>query len=342
MERTNAETLQLWQSVDRLIDAAQDIDGLVAHGVAPIAAWRWRERGMPVPPAIEDAARRSAFAHLCAPSLLGTIRDLIDGPIILLKGLESARLYPDPLLRPFGDIDLLVHDVATAERRLLNAGFAYAGNVAHRIPGHHHDTPLRKPGLPVAIELHHAPGWLTWMTPPTNADLFTHAIPSSAGIEGVHALPPAPFALFLAAHAWRHGPGTSLLHLIDIALARRQANSQALQALAQDWGMQKLWHATNTLIDAFLSDPPTTLTRLQRLWSRHLTDLRERTVLETYLALWSRGAAAPSTRTAAHTILTDIRVSFTVHDWQDRRLKTRRIASALRRARQPRSSLLTR
>lgn len=77
-----------------------------------------------------DALRRDAVhAHLSRIALVRRAARALDAtglPWVALKGLTVAvRLYPDPTLRPSGDLDVLVRpaDRENAERALVAAGF---------------------------------------------------------------------------------------------------------------------------------------------------------------------------------------------------------------------------
>jgi hypothetical protein len=233
----------------------------------------------------------------------------VDGPILVLKGPEVAAHYPFPALRPYGDLDLLVEDVAAAEGALVEAGFTLSGSEESVIPGYIHDRPLRYEHLPLAIELHRSPGWLSWMTPPSNAELFAMAVPSATGVHGITTMPVAAHALFLAVHSWRHGPYHSLLHLVDIDLMRRNATEPEIGALAAEWGMSNLWSRTTVTIDWLLYDAPPP-GHLDRYWTRHLTKWRPRTTREYYLATRTKGIAAEHVPAKARAIGSDIWDSF--------------------------------
>ena len=60
--------------------------------------------------------------NVLAKTVVERVRDIIDEPIVLFKGPEAALVYPNPRLRPFEDVDVLVRDAEDAHRRLLEAG----------------------------------------------------------------------------------------------------------------------------------------------------------------------------------------------------------------------------
>ena len=118
----------IWTAVERLADRAASIDDLRAHRIHLIAARRLRALGRPVPAALANEMRASAACALTVPLLLRRVRAALDGPLVVIKGPEAAAHYPDPVLRPYGDIDLLVRDAAASQRALLAAGFFPIGD----------------------------------------------------------------------------------------------------------------------------------------------------------------------------------------------------------------------
>jgi hypothetical protein len=332
---SNRGLAQLWGGIDRILERNRDPAGLLIHGLGPIAAWRLWERGEAVPDALARQARNAAFVSMAAPSLLRTVREILDGPVILLKGAEVATYYPTPILRPYGDIDLLVPDLDDAEQRLRRAGFQAIGPEDHLIPGHHHDRPLRLPGTSLPIELHRDPGWLSWATPPSPSELFARAVPSRTDVDGILALPALDHLMLLASHSWRHGPFHTYLQLVDIAILASEVDAETALKTARSWGLEEVWCSTLAAIDVLIHGNQDFDRRIHRLWSRHLAALRERNLLEHYLSQWSRGIAAPTTRGKVSTMTADFRFAFGTRPWQTRQQKLRRIALALRRSRLP-------
>jgi hypothetical protein len=327
----------LWSALDRIIAAAPDANSLRLHGLGPIAAWRMRQRGEAVPPDIERLAMGAAYASVTATPLLQKVVDILQEPVLVLKGPEVARLYPERTLRTYGDLDLLVADLPSAERRLIEAGF-FELMPGKKIEGHHHDSPLGLGSMALKIELHRDPGWLRWLTPPADRELFQTAVPSVTGVANTYALPDEQLALYLASHAWRHGPYTSLVHLIDIELVRQRTDPERLQELARLWGIEKVWASLCEMIDwAIYQLGESTPAAVHRWWARHLEATRERNLLEFYLASWGRGLAAPTMPEQIGTIIHDVRFSFSVHSWQNRRQKFGRIVLGVRRLATPAS-----
>jgi hypothetical protein len=310
----------VWDTVDRLIDAAPDVAALRAHKLQLLAARRWREQGATVPDEVAADERRAVMVALVAPALLARAASAAGAPVVLLKGPEAAARYPDPRLRGYIDLDLLVADVAEARRRLLAAGFEegedppWASRTrnerADPFANKHHARPVYWPGIPVKIELHHWPNWPRWLTPPSARELLSAAVPSAVGVDGVLTLPPAHHALLLAAHAWVDEPLARIRDLLDVAVMAEGVERGELDALAARWGMRRLWRTTIGVADA-LFDGKARRTLAQRTWARNLAEARERTVFETHLeswvsAFWSVRFSAAA-RLAAANIAWDLR-----------------------------------
>jgi hypothetical protein len=272
----------IWSSVDKLVDRASSTADLLLHRLATFAARRLRAQGHPVPAQLEEEERLAAITAMTAPEVLARARDAYDGPMMLLKGPEVAARYPDPLLRPFHDLDLLVHDAGEAHRALLAAGFQVADEKWDK-PGIQHRTPLLWPGLPLLVEIHDRPKWVQEISAPPTEELFTLAGPSAAN-RNVLALSSGPHALLLAVHSWAHQPLRRVLDLVDVLLVSREADPHELSALAEHWHVARLWHTVQATALALLAEGPTPL--LCRIWARNLSEVRERTVLETHLERW--------------------------------------------------------
>jgi hypothetical protein len=302
-----APASDLWSSVSNLIDAQPEATPveLMAHGVHLLAADHWRRSGRSIPSGIAETERAAARRALCVPVLLARVRNLLDGPILLLKGPEIATAYPDPMLRPFGDIDLLVPDPETAQRTLLAAGFVLVDDYSFA----HQQKPLAWPGLPLLIEIHNYPKWLRWMNGPAHEELFAHATPSATGVSGIDTLCPPHHAMLVAAHAWRHLPFRRVLDLIDVAAISASQDARRLDELAERWEMARVWRTTSRAVDELFYGQGRSWPL--HLWARHLRALRDRGVVEQHLILWMGDLWAPAPgaalRAAGNTIIEDLR-----------------------------------
>jgi hypothetical protein len=272
------ESNSLWSSVEALIDSAS-IDGILAHKLGPLAAGRCRAAGEPVPEVFAAEERIASLAAMIADPVLRRIREVGDGPMVLLKGPEVAALYP-PNGRRFGDIDVLTPNASGLHRSLREHGF-----VEMETPfdhgEHHHLVPLRWPVVPLYVEVHSAPNWPQGLSSPSVAEILEAAVPSVVEIEGFSAPSRAHHALLFAAHAWVHEPLKTLRDLIDVAVLAAEEDPADLGRGATSWGLGRIWRTTWRAIDAlFFDGPPSTAVQI---WARHLARVQERTVFETHL-----------------------------------------------------------
>ena len=272
----------LWANVARLTERAPRESDLRFHGVELLAAQRNRRLGRTPALHIIAAERTAAATSLIAPLVLQRVLAAVDGPVVLMKGLEIAERYENPLTRPYRDLDLLVEDAEAAWNAMVEAGFEPTGDPELYI-GIHHLRPLVLPNLPLVVEVHHEPKWLDGMTPPT-AELLRTAVPSATGIPGLLTLEPARHAVALAVHAWAHVPLSRLGHLIDVAAMSQGVDRSETAAIARAWDVERLWRVTQAAIDSLLGQQPRPLAG--HIWARHLWSVRERTVLERHLERW--------------------------------------------------------
>jgi hypothetical protein len=273
----------LWEAVDALIDRAPSEDDLRSHRLEVLAARRYRAVGRPVPPDFVAEERLAAISLLTTPLVLERVRAAYDGPAMVFKGPEVAARYPNPALRGYGDIDLLVPDAGAVQRSLLAAGFELVGDPQLYVDIHHL-RPVAANGFPLAVEVHSRPKWLDAVTPPATEMLFESAKPSATGVSGMVAPSPAHEALLLAVHSWAHEPLRRLRDMIDVAAVAQAADPAEIAAVARAWGVEKVWATTIAAVDALLANQRTPWAL--RLWAQNLERVRERTVLETHLERW--------------------------------------------------------
>lgn len=324
----------VWQAVDRLIDGTSDIAALRAHRLHLLAVRRWRERGVDIPDALLEEEQLSSVVTLVVPDLLSRISRLYGKPIILHKGPEIAARYPDPALRPYIDLDLLAKDATSVQQTLLAAGFVEVGNPARYEEGAHR-RPLALPGLPLFVEVHDDPNWLSWLPSPPTRELIDAAIPSSLDVEGLMTLAPLHHALVVTAHAWSHGPLARVGDLVDVMLMCRGLDRDELLALARRWGLEGLVRTTLTSADAVLfgSNRP----RALKVWARNLPDVRERTVFETHVGRWLAGFSALGARKGAAVMADEVAKDLRPAGDETWSTKLRRTRMAISNARVKRS-----
>lgn len=280
---------ELWTAVDRLIDRGPRLSDLVFHRLEYLAARRWRAQGRGVPRELLEAETYAAVVTMMTPVLLERVRAACDGPLILMKGYEVAARYPDAMLRPYKDIDLLVPDSERTHNALLAAGFVATG-MPELYVDIHHLRPLYAPGGPLVVEIHSSPKWPQGIAVPTVEELLGDRVPAAVGVDGISALPPAQHAVVLAAHAWAHAPLGQLGRLVDIAAVSHGVDRVDLERVAERWGLSRVWRTTAAATDDLLFGGRRTLA--ERTWARNLVAVRERSVVEKHLEyafapLWS-------------------------------------------------------
>jgi len=270
----------LWTAVDRILAQEPSPDDLIGHRIQLLCARRWRDRGLEIPSWLAAEERLAAVTALTAPMVLDRIREACDGPVVLLKGPETAAFYPDPTLRRYWDIDVLVLDAPGAQRALEASGWQPIGD-PEAYDDLHHLRPLAHPALPLAVEVHDRPKWVDRLAPVEVGALFEAARPAVVDADGIDALPPAHHALLLAAHSWSHEPFGRLRDVLDCGLVAAAADQREIEALAAEWGLGRLWSRTRRAIDALATGAR--LPRPLAWWARNIVTGRERTVLESHL-----------------------------------------------------------
>ena len=275
--------VDLWRAVDAVVDKAASDEDLLDHRLATFSARARRRRGEAVPEEFARLERAAALAALTTPLTLERIRSAVPGELLLVKGPEVAARYPDQGLRTFGDLDLLTRDAPAAHRALRAAGATPVGDPKLFV-GIHHLRPLGWPDLPLVIEIHSRPKWVDALRPLPADAVFGTARPASVDVDGYLAPSPEAHALLLAVHSWAHEPLRRLRDMIDVGALLVEADRERTRALAREWGVSRLWSATEAAVDAlFFGGPPTPA---MRFWAQNLVRVRGRTVLENHLQRW--------------------------------------------------------
>lgn len=322
-----------WARALDLVGAAVDRSQHV-YGLELPAQRIRRKRGESLSPHLEFAEQLAAIRVLAAEDLLRRVRAVYEGPVILFKGLEVALRYPDPALRPFGDLDLLVPDSAALQQSLLAVGFEEVMDPEIFIDIHQ-QQPVALPGSPLAIELHKWPKWPDFLQPPPLEDLFAVAVESRSGVEGILRLPDAHHAVVVAAHAWTHGPLNHPRQLLDVAILAEGVPRDELSAVAAAWGIERIWRTTIGCADSLFGSAPRTTA--ERLWARHLRSLRERTVAESHLEYYLSPFWAYPPQMAARVSASILRARLRPAQGETWGAKARRSLVALRDAAAPKS-----
>jgi hypothetical protein len=305
----DVEATELWSAVDRLIDRADNLEDLAAHGLHLLAARRWAMLGRDVSETLLETARGAGAVVLAATIALERAREAYDGSILLMKGLEIGERYPNAALRPLRDVDLLVDQPEQAQCALIDAGFEPVGEDDAYYADRHHLRPLYLPGLPIVVELHRHPQWVSWAAGPSPAELFSDAVASATGLPGVFAPSPAHHAAIVAAHSWSGTPLRRILDLLDLTLLAGEADQAELWETARKWQVEGVCKTLSDAAAAVLFDGPRMPWHV-RMWAGDVFHVKERTVLSNHVrriasafsALPPRGAVAEAGRALGRTV----------------------------------------
>ena len=333
VSRRPCKRSQLWDAIDSLLARSGSWSDLQAHGVELLAASGAGRGERSLPRSLRDEARASATRSLAAPLLLRRVRKLCSGPVVLLKGPETAAYYPSPALRSFHDLDLLVPDAVATHDRLLSAGFVAVDDPQLYV-GIHHLRPLQYPGFPLTLEIHSRPKWPNGIEDPPLDEIFATA-EQGAVLDGILTPPPAQHAVLLAAHAWAHEPFGSLRSLVDIAAVSAFADSSDIARVAERWRIERVWQVTAAAIEALFYGGP--IPWPLRFWARSLVNARERTILEQHLERWFAPFSAYAAGKAAARAAGEIRRDLVRGPDERWRVKLIRTKAAIKNARRPRS-----
>jgi hypothetical protein len=156
----HAQALQQWD--DLPIQAE-------AHGLVPLLYTQLQAAGVAIPPAIKQQLLGYYMQHAHATQVrTQVLSDILTCyqtagiDVLVLKGAALAHLvYPQPLLRPMRDIDILVRAEAVyhAYALLPEIGFTPSQGAHYGLgPDHHHLAAIKRAadGFSVSVEVHHA------------------------------------------------------------------------------------------------------------------------------------------------------------------------------------------
>lgn len=245
------------------------------HALSPLLYFRlhnlgWTEK---LPTEVATKLRKAiliiARNNLLKFEQLGPVLQVLNAagiPAIPLKGAHlAAWVYPDPALRPMGDIDLLVHrrDLAAAHAVLKDIGYnaSRSFDIDDECSRMQHLPPLGRPSGITSLELH----WT--IAPPASpfatdiASTWARAHPASfAGIPA-YALAAEDLLLHLVLHtSYQHSYGLGLLPFMDLhTLLQSAGDALAWDALIQRsrlWGLDRSLFLTTLTLNELLGPPP--------------------------------------------------------------------------------------
>lgn len=200
------DTLALWWRGEIRRPVTELITWARRQRLLPLLGWRAQQLGWELPAAMTEAIRRSRMAVAAQQALthqqlrtLGEIAQHLAIPVVLVKGAAAAEAYPEPWMRPYGDIDLLIDEVNASPylKALRDNGYQdVAGTPGTR---HEHLPPLMDPNTGGWVEIHTSLAWIQ------NRSLFTLSswadrLRPIANSPGLYAPNPMDHTLYLLFH----------------------------------------------------------------------------------------------------------------------------------------------
>lgn len=191
-------------------------------------------------------------------------------PVVVLKGAALAAFYPDPVLRIYNDLDVLVPhaDLARAEHALLGLGYRCLRAKEWALAQHYHLPPMIGTARQLDVEVHwrldepHEAGSLPVDHLWSRAQAWSVAGHQALRLDAVDA------ALHLCQHAvLQHRGRQGLRPLCDLAQvvgSWQQAEWQGLVYRALDYGLEPVVYLILTLMEQLLSTavPPAVMKAL--------------------------------------------------------------------------------
>lgn len=142
---------------------------------------------------------------------------------VILKGQANARLYPDPVSRQAGDIDIWIPGgYDGVEKLLIDMGIIAEGNLSYKVS--HHIAFHNENGI--EIEIHHRPADVPFRNNEFQAFLQSEFANSTLTPEGFYA-PNIRFALVMQLrHLYSHclKEGIGLRHYMDYFMLLKHSN----------------------------------------------------------------------------------------------------------------------
>jgi len=244
------------------------------HAVAPLLYWQLKARAQDRDrteegPAVAVQELRDNFyaaaarAIVAERQLAGALKALSEAEVevVVVKGTAVAVAYPDPALRVYSDLDLLVEEAALdrAEAALEKAGYHYSQPRAWWLAHFKHLPPMSSEEGPLPLELH----WRLDDEGTTGRlpveDLWQRAVPWAVGGQPALRLEAVDAALHLCRHAAvQHRLHLGLRPLCDLAQVTAPwspADWDTLADRAADYGLARPVYLLLTLMGEVLGRP---------------------------------------------------------------------------------------
>jgi hypothetical protein len=229
-----------------------------SHGVAPLLFWQLgqgasdgtSERAAP-PEVVSDlredlytAAAQGIRAEAQLSRVLGTL-SRVGIPAIVVKGAALGAFYPDPVLRLYGDIDIMVkRDHLDAAEQALNAvGYRCFASKGWWLQRFHHLPPMVNDAGGLLVELHWRLDYEVEKGRLPSEDLWARAVGWTVRDQQALKLDDVDAALYLCRHAVvQHrvrGALRSLCDLVQLTRGWGKAEWVTLSQRSQNYGLTR-------------------------------------------------------------------------------------------------------
>jgi hypothetical protein len=226
------------------------------QGVAPLLFWRLGqskngiERGGSVPQEVLEGLRVDLYSATVQGMLAEQQLSVVLGalstvavPAVVIKGAALGAFYPDPVLRLYADIDIMIPkaQLDEAERALNAIGYECFAPKAWWLDRFHHLPPMVSDGGGLPIELHWRVDYQVQKGRLPADDLWARAVPWSVHDQPALRLDAVDAALHLCRHAVvQHRAYGAFHYLCDLAQVTQgwgQGEWETLTQRALDYGL---------------------------------------------------------------------------------------------------------
>jgi hypothetical protein len=227
-----------------------------AHGVTSLLYWKLEEGGVPqggsrisaeVRAGLERdfyvAAARAMVAEWRLVSVLKALQ-AASVPALVIKGAAIAALYPDPALRPYGDLDFLVRRIQLDEAvgALERLGYHCTYSPAWSLE-YGYDVPMASDDGRSVVELHWRLDYSAGLGRLPVEDLWERAVPYLVDGQAGLQLEAVDMVLHLCAHAAiKHRVHLGLRPLCDLTQITHEWEAvrwKTLTRRASDYGLAR-------------------------------------------------------------------------------------------------------
>lgn len=214
------------------------------HGVSSLLYW---QAGRDIPAELRDGLQRdfyvAAARAMVAERRLASVLKALEAtsvPALVLKGAAIAAWYPDPALRPYGDLDVLVPRTQLDEAVEALEGLGYHCTYSRAWSLEYgYDVPMASDDGLSVVELHWRLDYPEGVGRLPLKDLWERAVPCTLGeqaglqVAGLQ-LEAVDMVLHLCAHATiKHRARLGLRPLCDLAQITQEWESAEWKTLAR-------------------------------------------------------------------------------------------------------------